>query len=161
MATPRFREEVSPEILRECLNIALQAPTGSSDKTGTWSRLTETSAVKLELSTRSLDKDGYRRLPQRLHETEKGDQASWLNMMAQLATSLKLSGYQIFVPCISGRLGADAMTQAVKWGRSSRQRGVSCLRLEIVGLAPVGQRFIFMKRTRDILGIPCASTNRL
>ena len=118
-----LEKEVSPEILKECLNIALQAPTGSLRQDWHFvvstdrDQCREVGTIYQEVWTKMVTDDYLNASASR--QGEKGDQASWLNMMGSarhLAETFP-EVPAIFVPCISGRLeGADAMTQAVKWG---------------------------------------------
>lgn len=118
-----LEREVGEEVLRECLAIALQAPTGSLRQD--WHFVVSndreqcravcsvykqvwTSMVTDEYLGASVSRQGA-----------EGDQASWLNMMgsARHLAEVFPEVPAIFVPCITGRLdGADAMNQAVKWG---------------------------------------------
>ena len=118
-----LEREVGEEVLRECLAIALQAPTGSlrqdwhfvvsNDReqcraVGSVYKQVWTSMVTDEYLDASVSRQGA-----------EGDQASWLNMMgsARHLAEVFPEVPAIFVPCITGRLdGADAMNQAVKWG---------------------------------------------
>jgi len=118
-----LEKEVGEDVLRDCLALALQAPTGSlrqdwhfvvsNDRdqcreVGLIYQQVWTAMVTDEYLDASAGKQG-----------SAGDQGSWLNMMGSarhLAETFPAVP-AIFVPCISGRLdGVDAMTQAVKWG---------------------------------------------
>ena len=118
-----LEKEVGEDVLRDCLALALQAPTGSlrqdwhfvvsNDRdqcreVGLIYQQVWTAMVTDEYLDASAGKQG-----------SAGDQGSWLNMMGSarhLAETFP-DVPAIFVPCISGRLdGVDAMTQAVKWG---------------------------------------------
>ena len=80
-----LEKEVSPEILKECLNIALQAPTGSLRQDWHFvvstdrDQCREVGAIYQEVWTKMVTDDYLNASASR--QGEKGDQASWLNMM--------------------------------------------------------------------------------
>jgi len=118
-----LEKAVGPEVLRECLQLALQAPTGSlrqdwhfvvsndrdqCHEVGLIYQQVWTGMITEQYLTSSATRQG-----------DAGDQASWLSMMGSARHLAEVFPQvpAIFIPCISGRLdGADAMTQAVKWG---------------------------------------------
>ena len=80
-----LEKEVSPEILKECLNIALQAPTGSLRQDWHFvvstdrDQCREVGTIYQEVWTKMVTDDYLNASASR--QGEKGDQASWLNMM--------------------------------------------------------------------------------
>ena len=165
-----LEKEVSPEILRECLNIALQAPTGSLRQDWHFvvstdrDQCREVGTIYQEVWTKMVTDDYLNASASR--QGEKGDQASWLNMMGSarhLAETFP-EVPAIFVPCISGRLeGADAMTQAVKWGSLIQAAWSFMLAARNRGLGTCWTTVHLQREedVADILGIPFASIQQV
>ena len=165
-----LEKEVSPEILRECLNIALQAPTGSLRQDWHFvvstdrDQCREVGTIYQEVWTKMVTDDYLNASASR--QGEKGDQASWLNMMGSarhLAETFP-EVPAIFVPCISGRLeGADAMTQAVKWGSVIQAAWSFMLAARNRGLGTCWTTVHLQREedVADILGIPFASIQQV
>ena len=165
-----LEKEVSPEILRECLNIALQAPTGSLRQDWHFvvstdrDQCREVGTIYQEVWTKMVTDDYLNASASR--PGEKGDQASWLNMMGSarhLAETFP-EVPAIFVPCISGRLeGADAMTQAVKWGSVIQAAWSFMLAARNRGLGTCWTTVHLQREedVADILGIPFASIQQV
>ena len=165
-----LEKEVSPEILRECLNIALQAPTGSLRQDWHFvvstdrDQCREVGTIYQEVWTKMVTDDYLNASASR--QGEKGDQASWLNMMGSarhLAETFP-EVPAIFVPCISGRLeGADAMTQAVKWGSVIQAAWSFMLAARNRGLGTCWTTVHLQREEEvaDILGIPFASIQQV
>ena len=165
-----LEKEVSPEILRECLNIALQAPTGSLRQDWHFvvstdrDQCREVGTIYQEVWTKMVTDDYHNASASR--QGEKGDQASWLNMMGSarhLAETFP-EVPAIFVPCISGRLeGADAMTQAVKWGSVIQAAWSFMLAARNRGLGTCWTTVHLQREedVADILGIPFASIQQV
>ena len=165
-----LEKEVSPEILKECLNIALQAPTGSLRQDWHFvvstdrDQCREVGTIYQEVWTKMVTDDYLNASASR--QGEKGDQASWLNMMGSarhLAETFP-EVPAIFVPCISGRLeGADAMTQAVKWCSVIQAAGSFMLAARNRGLGTCWTTVHLQREEEvaDILGIPFASIQQV
>ena len=165
-----LEKEVSPEILKECLNIALQAPTGSLRQDWHFvvstdrDQCREVGTIYQEVWTNMVTDDYLNASASR--QGEKGDQASWLNMMGSarhLAETFP-EVPAIFVPCISGRLeGADAMTQAVKWGSVIQAAWSFMLAARNRGLGTCWTTVHLQREEEvaDILGIPFASIQQV
>ena len=165
-----LEKEVSPEILKECLNIALQAPTGSLRQDWHFvvstdrDQCREVGTIYQEVWTKMVTDDYLNASASR--QGEKGDQASWLNMMVSarhLAETFP-EVPAIFVPCISGRLeGADAMTQAVKWGSVIQAAWSFMLAARNRGLGTCWTTVHLQREEEvaDILGIPFASIQQV
>ena len=165
-----LEKEVSPEILKECLNIALQAPTGSLRQDWHFvvstdrDQCREVGTIYQEVWTNMVTDDYLNASASRQGET--GDQASWLNMMGSarhLAETFP-EVPAIFVPCISGRLeGADAMTQAVKWGSVIQAAWSFMLAARNRGLGTCWTTVHLQREEEvaDILGIPFASIQQV
>ena len=165
-----LEKEVSPEILRECLNIALQAPTGSLRQDWHFvvstdrDQCREVGTIYQEVWTKMVTDDYLNASASR--QGEKGDQASWLNMMGSarhLAETFP-EVPAIFVPCISGRLeGADAMTQAVKWGSVIQAAWSFMLAARNRGHRTCWTTVHLQREedVADILGIPFASIQQV
>ncbi len=165
-----LEKEDSPEILKECLNIALQAPTGSLRQDWHFvvstdrDQCREVGTIYQEVWTKMVTDDYLNASASR--QGEKGDQASWLNMMGSarhLAETFP-EVPAIFVPCISGRLeGADAMTQAVKWGSVIQAAWSFMLAARNRGLGTCWTTVHLQREEEvaDILGIPFASIQQV
>ena len=165
-----LEKEVSPEILKECLNIALQAPTGSLRQDWHFvvstdrDQCREVGTIYQEVWTKMVTDDYLNASASK--QGEKGDQASWLNMMGSarhLAETFP-EVPAIFVPCISGRLeGADAMTQAVKWGSVIQAAWSFMLAARNRGLGTCWTTVHLQREEEvaDILGIPFASIQQV
>ena len=165
-----LEKEVSPEILKECLNIALQAPTGSLRQDWHFvvstdrDQCREVGTIYQEVWTKMVTDDYLNASASR--QGDKGDQASWLNMMGSarhLAETFP-EVPAIFVPCISGRLeGADAMTQAVKWGSVIQAAWSFMLAARNRGLGTCWTTVHLQREEEvaDILGIPFASVQQV
>ena len=118
-----LQREVGEEILRQCLEIALQAPTGSLRQdwhfviSNDRNQCREVGLIYKEVWT-SMITDDYLDSSSK-QQGSKGDEAAWLKMMnsARHPAENFPEVPAIFLPCISGRLdGADAVTQSLKWG---------------------------------------------
>lgn len=118
-----LEREVGQEVLKECLHLALQAPTGSLRQD--WHFVVSNDREQCR-SVGQIYSEVWHGLisEQYLRDTADGEadpdsRADWLNMMgsARYLADHFPEVPAIFVPCIDGRLdGAPAMQQAVKWG---------------------------------------------
>ncbi len=158
-----MEREVGEEVLRECLTLALQAPTGSLRQdwhfviSNDRDQCREVGLIYQQVWT-AMVTDKY--LDSAV--SQQGDdvaQQSWLNMMGSarhLAETFP-EAPAIFVPCITGRLdGADAMTQAVKWGSVIQAAWSFMLAARNRGLGTCWTT-VHLQRERDVaevLGIP-------
>ena len=154
---------VGEEVLRECLMLALQAPTGSLRQD--WHFVVSTDREQChevgliyQQVWKSMVTDDY--LSSSVsHQGTEGDQESWLSMMgsARHLAEVFPDVPAIFVPCISGRLdGADAMTQAVKWGSIIQAAWSFMLAARERGLGTCWTT-VHLQREREVaevLGIP-------
>ena len=165
-----LENEVGEDVLRDCLALALQAPTGSlrqdwhfvvsNDRdqcreVGLIYQQVWTAMVTDEYLDASAGKQG-----------SAGDQGSWLNMMGSarhLAETFP-DVPAIFVPCISGRLdGVDAMTQAVKWGSVIQAAWSFMLAARNRGLGTCWTT-VHLQREEDVaevLGIPYSEVQQV
>jgi nitroreductase len=158
-----FSRPVEPEIIRECLEIALQAPTGSNAQH--WHFIVVTDAEKRkalgEINKRAFyiyrkDADAanakrYANKPERL-QTQKRivDSSTYLaDHMGEVPV--------LVIPCIRGRLeGAATVGQAGSWGSilpatwsfmlAARARGL--------GSAWTTLHLMFEQEAAEVLGIP-------
>jgi nitroreductase len=158
-----LEREVGEDVLRECLMLALQAPTGSLRQD--WHFVVSTDREQChevgliyQQVWMSMVTDDYVSSSASRQGTE-GDQESWLDMMgsARHLAEVFPDVPAIFVPCISGRLdGADAMTQAVKWGSIIQAAWSFMLAARERGLGTCWTT-VHLQRERDVaevLGIP-------
>lgn len=160
-----FERDVPDETLRECLELALQAPTASlrqdwhfvvSNDRDQCRQVGEVyKRIWLGMITDDYLAASADREPD---ETAKGD---WLNMMGSarhLAENFpKIPA--ILVPCVEGRMdGASAMTQAVKWGSIIQATWSFMLagRARGLGTCWTTVHLAAEEEVADILGIPFA-----
>jgi len=165
-----MEKEVGEAVLRDCLALALQAPTGSlrqdwhfvisndRDQCREVGRIYQqvwTSMVTEEYMSSSAPLQG-----------DADDQQSWLSMMGSarhLAETFP-EVPAIFVPCITGRLdGADATTQALKWGSVIQAAWSFMLAARNRGLGTCWTT-VHLRRERDVaevLGIPFADVQQV
>jgi nitroreductase len=118
-----LEREVGADVLRECLELALQAPTGSLRQdwhfvvSNDRDQCRAVGEIYRDVWLGMVTDDYLAATAER--ENEPTAKADWLNMMGSarhLAENFP-EVPAIFVPCIEGRLeGANAMTQALKWG---------------------------------------------
>lgn len=161
---------VGSAVLRECVEIALQAPTGSlrqdwhfyvsNDRDQchqvgeiyreVWLKLASDQYIESSANQQSSDESRH----------------DYLNMMGSARhlaeTFPKVPA--IFVPCIDGRLdGADAGTQALKWGSVIQAAWSFMLAARLRGLGTCWTT-VHLQRERDVaevLGIPYDTTQQV
>jgi nitroreductase len=118
-----LERDVPDDVLRECLELALQAPTASLRQDWHFVVSNDREQCRLvgEVYKRNwlgLVTDDYLAASAE-READESARGDWLNMMGS-ARHLAEHFPEVpamLVPCIEGRLdGASAMTQAVKWG---------------------------------------------
>lgn len=154
---------VSMELLDECLEIALQAPTGSLRQD--WHFVVSNDAEQCravgEVYRRvwlGLVSDDYLER-QAAAEVDESARDDWLNMMGSarhLAENFPLVP-AILVPCIDGRLdGAPAIQQALKWGSVIQATWSFMLAGRVRGLGTCWTtvHLAAEEEVADILGIP-------
>jgi len=118
-----LEREVGEGVLRECLELALQAPTGSLRQD--WHFVVSNDREQCRAVGQIYSEVWHGMVTDAYidstagREADDGARGDWLNMMgsARHLAERFPEVPAIFVPCIEGRLdGADAMTQALKWG---------------------------------------------
>ncbi len=158
-----LERDVPDDLLRECLELALQAPTASlrqdwhfvvSNDREQCRRVGEVyKRIWLGLVTDDYLASSAER------ETDDTARGDWLNMMG---SARHLAEHfpevpAILVPCIEGRLdGASAMTQAVKWGSIIQATWSFMLAARARGLGTCWTtvHLAAEEEVADILGIP-------
>ncbi len=158
-----LEKAVGEPVLRDCLDLALQAPTGSLRQdwhfvvSNDRDQCREVGLIYQQVWTSMVTDDYVSSSAPR--QGDAGDQSSWLSMMgsARHLAEVFPEVPAIFVPCISGRLdGADAMTQAVKWGSVIQAAWSFMLAARERGLGTCWTT-VHLQRERDVaevLGIP-------
>ncbi len=158
-----LEKAVGEQVLRDCLDLALQAPTGSLRQdwhfvvSNDRDQCREVGLINQQVWMSMITDDYLSSSASR--QGDAGDQSSWLSMMgsARHLAEVFPEVPAVFVPCISGRLdGADAMTQAVKWGSVIQAAWSFMLAARERGLGTCWTT-VHLQRERDVadvLGIP-------
>ncbi|MGI9614928.1 MAG: nitroreductase family protein [Acidimicrobiales bacterium] len=157
--------DVPDDVLRECLELALQAPTASLRQdwhfvvSNDRDQCRQVGEVYKRIWLGMVTDDYLAASAEReSDETAKGD---WLNMMGS-ARHLAENFPEIpaiLVPCVEGRMdGASAMTQAVKWGSIIQATWSFMLagRARGLGTCWTTVHLAAEEEVADILGIPFA-----
>lgn len=158
-----FDRPVDPATLRECLELALQAPTGSLRQD--WHFVVSTDPEQCRAVGEIYSQTWHRLVSDdylektAAAESDESARADWTNMMGSaryLAENFPRIG-AVFVPCIQGRLdGTPAMQQAVAWGSIIQAAWSFCLAARNRGLGTCWTT-VHLARERevaDILSIP-------
>lgn len=165
-----FDRSVDPELLKQCLELGLQAPTGSLRQD--WHFVASTDADQCrqvgEVYKRvwnGLVTDDYLAAAAE-RETDPTARAAWLRMM-ESARHLADNFPEIpavLVPCIDGRLdGAPAALQALKWGSVIQATWSFMLAGRVRGLGTCWTTVHLSaeEEIADILGIPFAEVQQV
>jgi nitroreductase len=158
-----FERPVDPELLKQCIELGLQAPTGSLRQD--WHFVLSTDAEQCrqvgEVYKRvwnALVSDEYLN-DTAAKEPDPTARASWLRMMESarhLADNFP-EVPAILVPCISGRLdGAPAALQALRWGSVIQATWSFMLAARVRGLGTCWTTVHLgaEQEVAEILGIP-------
>jgi nitroreductase len=158
-----FERPVDPELLKQCIELGLQAPTGSLRQD--WHFVLSTDADQCrqvgEVYKRvwnALVSDEYLN-DTAAKEPDPTARASWLRMMESarhLADNFP-EVPAILVPCISGRLdGAPAALQALRWGSVIQTTWSFMLAARVRGLGTCWTTVHLSaeQEVAEILGIP-------
>ena len=158
-----FDRPVDEVLLQECLELALQAPTGSLRQD--WHFVVSTDpeqceavgAIYQEIWLGRID-DNYL-AKAAVAETDPTARADWLRMMdsARYLAENFPRAPAIFVPCIEGRLdGAPAGLQALRWGSVIQAAWSFCLAARNRGLGTCWTTVHLAREQEvaEILGIP-------
>ncbi len=157
-----FSRPVEPEVIRECLEIAMQAPTGGNRQS--WHFVIVTDAERRR-AIGDLYRKGwelYRNLPMNAPETlakmpeKAATQLRVLDSANYLAEHMHEAPV-LFIPCIWGRMdGAPSVAQAGQWGSimpaawsfmlAARARGL--------GTSWTTVHLFFEREVAEVLGIP-------
>ncbi len=165
-----FEREVDPELLNQCLELSLQAPTGSLRQD--WHFVVSTDREQCgrvgEVYKRvwnGLVTDDYLDAAA-ANEPDPTARAAWLRMM-ESARHLADNFPEIpavLVPCISGRLdGAPATMQALRWGSVIQATWSFMLAGRVRGLGTCWTtvHLTAEEEVADILGIPFADIQQV
>ena len=157
-----FDRPVEPEVVRECLELALQAPTGSNRQGWHWVVVTDAAKRRglAELYRRAYA--AYRDAPYYIGAIDTGDpdrrsvQQRSASSADYLAENLERAPVHV-IPCVAGRTdGASSLVQAGVWGSilpaawsfmlAARARGL--------GTSWTSLHLSFEREAADLLGIP-------
>jgi nitroreductase len=165
-----FERDVPPSVLRECLELALQAPTGSLRQD--WHFVVSTDRAQCrrvgEVYSRvwlGMVSDRYLEATM-AKEPDPAARASWKRMMdsARYLAEHFPEVPALLVPCIDGRLdGANAAVQAVKWGSIIQATWSFMLAARARGLGTCWTTVHLNaeEEVADILGIPVATVQQV
>ena len=165
-----LEREVGEAVLRDCLAFALQAPTGSLRQdwhfviSNDRDQCREVGLIYQEVWTGMVTEDYLKSSATQQGDTD--DQESWLNMMgsARHLAEVFPEVPAIFVPCITGRLdGANAVTQALKWGSVIQAAWSFMLAARNRGIGTCWTT-VHLQREQDVadvLGIPFADVQQV
>jgi nitroreductase len=153
---------VEPEVIRECLEIAVQAPTGGNSQT--WGFVVVTDAAKRQ-ALGDIYRRGYaeyRQLTARVAERVMQDPARAAIQKRVISSSDYLAEHMhevpvLVVPCIRGRLEGKAnREQASSWGSILPAAWSFMLAARARGLGTVWTtiHLFHEQEAADVLGIP-------
>ncbi|MEZ5263955.1 MAG: nitroreductase family protein [Acidimicrobiales bacterium] len=162
--------DVPTDVLRECVELALQAPTGSlrqdwhfvvSNDRDQCRRVGEV----YQRVWRSIA-GGYEERAEKVEPTDEAARRSWLKMMdsARYLADHFPEVPAIVVPCIDGRLdGAAAGVQALKWGSIIQAAWSFMLaaRARALGTCWTTVHLSAEAEVAEILGIPVADVQQV
>jgi len=153
---------VEREVIEECLELALQAPTGSNMQGWQWMVVTDAGkrAALADIYRRAYDI--YRQMPQYIGALQTGDAARDAVQQRSASSADYLADHLAevpvhVIPCIEGRVdGQPSMMQASVWGSimpaawsfmlAARSRGL--------GSSWTSLHLIFEEEAATVLGIP-------
>jgi nitroreductase len=153
-----FSRSVEPEVLLECLEIAIQAPTGSNRQDWQFVLVSD-SAKKQALSDlyrSSLYSYRANPAPQYNSEARTRTQQRIIRSSDYLAEHLQEVPYML-IPCIRGRFGGQpTVVQASSWGSIIQASWSFMLAARARGLGTVWTtlHLAYEREAADILGIP-------
>lgn len=157
-----FTRPVPMEVIRECLDLAVQAPTGANSQRWAWVLVTD-AAKRTALG--DIYRKGwkvYRSVPQEGQQPMPRDPGRLQTLRRIIDSSEYLAEHiheapALLIPCIVGRMdGAPVVAQAGQWGSilpavwsfmlAARERGL--------GTAWTSVHLFYEQEAADVLGIP-------
>ena len=157
-----FDRPVEPEVVRECLELALQAPTGSNRQGWQWVVVTDAAKRQALAEIYRKAYAAYREAPYYIGAIDTGDpdrrqvQVRSASSADYLAENLERAPVHV-IPCVAGRTdGAPSLAQAGAWGSilpaawsfmlAARSRGL--------GTSWTTLHLFHEKEAAEVLGIP-------
>jgi nitroreductase len=157
-----FERPVPLEVIRECLEVAVQAPSGSNAQGWHWVVVADEAkrAALGEIYARAFAL--YRASPQYAGRVITGDPAREATQQRVAASAEYLAENMgrvpvLVIPCISGRVdGAPALGSASVWGSLLPATWSFCLAARARGLGTswTTLHLMFEREAADVLGIP-------
>lgn len=167
-----FSRPVEPEIVRACLELALQAPTGGNRQGWQWVVITDAEKRKAigELYRRSFQQylQAPINSPEALEKLRQSNESRAETLVRVRQSSDYLSDHMheapvMVIPCIVGRPeGMAAAEQAGFWGSILPAAWSFMLALRSYGLgsAWTSLHIVYEREAADILGIPYAKVTQ-
>jgi nitroreductase len=157
-----FDRPVELSVIRECIDIACQAPTGSNAQGWQWVIVTdpEKRAARGELYAKAFDI--YRTMPMNAGAISTGDPERDATQQRVISSAEYLAEHMgrapvMVIPCIWGRLdGAPSIASASVWGSLLPGAWSFCLAARARGLGTswTTLHLMYEKQAADLLGIP-------
>lgn len=157
-----FTRPVEPEVIRECLDIATQAPTGGNSQT--WSFVVVTDPAKRQ-ALGDIYRRGfadYRQLNAKVVERVMQDPARATTQQKVISSSEYLAEHMhevpvLVIPCIRGRLdGKSSLEQAGAWGSiiPAAWSFMLAARERALGTVWTTIHLFYERDAAEVLGIP-------
>jgi nitroreductase len=157
-----FERPVELSVIRECIEIAVQAPTGSNAQGWHWVVVTDADKRKAlgELYRKAFAI--YRDMPQNAGRLTTGDPARDRTQQRVIDSAIYLADHMheapvMVIPCITGRVdGAPGIASASVWGSLLPGAWSFCLAARARGLGTswTTLHLMYEKDAADVLGIP-------
>lgn len=154
-----FDKPVSREVIMECLDLALQAPTGSNAQGWQWVFVTDPAKKKALADIYRSNADPYLALPTPERGDIRDDQVGAVMNSAKYLNENFEKAPVLMVPCLEGRPdGAPAGMQASYWGSLLPAAWSFMLALRSRGLGSAWTTLHLLgdgeKQAAEVLGIP-------
>ena len=154
-----FDKPVSREVIMECLNLALQAPTGSNAQGWQWVFVTDSAKKKALADIYRANANPYLDLPAPERGDIRDEQIGAVMSSAKFLNENFEKAPVLMVPCLEGRPdGAPAGMQASYWGSLLPAAWSFMLALRSRGLGSAWTTLHLLgdgeKQAAEVLGIP-------
>jgi nitroreductase len=154
-----FDKPVSREVIMECLELALQAPTGSNAQGWQWVFVTDSAKKKALADIYRSNANPYLDLPTPERGDIRDDQVGAVMNSAKYLNENFEKAPVLMVPCLEGRPdGAPAAMQASYWGSLLPAAWSFMLALRSRGLGSAWTTLHLLgdgeKQAAEVLGIP-------
>lgn len=154
-----FDKPVSREVIMECLDLALQAPTGSNTQGWQWVFITDPAKKKALADIYRSNANPYLDLPAPERGDIRDEQISAVMSSAKFLNENFEKAPVLMVPCLEGRPdGAPAGMQASYWGSLLPAAWSFMLALRSRGLGSAWTTLHLLgdgeKQAAEVLGIP-------